>query len=116
MKRHAMWAAVLASTLLPLGAQADDRLPVAAMQRDLDSVRLLLAERGADVKAPGPHGTPALHWLVRIEELELTRRLLDAGADVNQRDGLGLAALSMAIRSEERRVGQECRSRWARDG
>lgn len=97
MKRHAMWAAVLASMLLPLGAQADERLPIAAMQRDLDSVRLLLAERGADVNATGPHDTPALHWLVRIEELDLTRRLLDAGADVNQRNGLNVTALSLAI-------------------
>ncbi|HHX82024.1 MAG TPA: hypothetical protein GX696_03460 [Pseudomonadaceae bacterium] len=49
------------------------------------------------MNATGPHDTPALHWLVRIEELDLTRRLLDAGADVNQRNGLNIAALSLAI-------------------
>jgi ankyrin repeat protein len=101
MKRHLLWIGTLSGALLSLGAQADDRLAVAAMQRDLDSVRQLLAERGADVNAPGPHATPALHWLVRIEELELTQRLLDAGADVNQRNGLGLAALSLAIENRD---------------
>lgn len=101
MKRHLLWIGILSGALLPLGAQADDRLAVAAMQRDLDSVRQLLAERGADVNAPGPNATPALHWLVRIEELELTKRLLDAGGDVNQRNGLGLAALSLAIENRD---------------
>jgi ankyrin repeat protein len=89
------------AVLLPSLAQADDGLAVAAMQRDLDAVHQLLSERGADVDALGPHETPALHWLVRIEDLELTQRLLDAGADVNQRTGLGLAALSLAIENRD---------------
>lgn len=101
MKQHALWMGILASALLPLSAHADDRLAVAAMKRDLDSVRQLLAERGADVNAPGPNATPALHWLVRIEELDLTKRLLDAGADVNQKNGLGLSALSLAIENSD---------------
>lgn len=87
----------LLAALLPLTATADDSLARAAMQRDLDAVRALLAERGADVNALGPHETPALHWLVRLEDLELARRLLDAGADVNLRTGLGLSALELAI-------------------
>jgi hypothetical protein len=33
---------------------------------------------------------------VDLEELELTRRLLDAGADVNLRTGLGVDGLSLA--------------------
>lgn len=101
MKRHILSIAILLGATSPALAQADDRLAIAAMQRDLDSVRYLLSERGADVNAPGPHQTPALHWLVRIEELELTQRLLDAGADVNQRNGLGLAALSLAIENRD---------------
>jgi ankyrin repeat protein len=100
-KQTALYMGALLATLLPLGAQADDSLAVAAMQRDLDTVRQLLAERGADVNAQGPHETPALHWLVRIEDIELTQRLLDAGADVNQRTGLGLAALSLAIENRD---------------
>jgi ankyrin repeat protein len=101
MKHHLLSIALCASALWPLCATADDSLAVAAMQRDLDRVRQLLAERGTDVNANGPNATPALHWLVRIEELELTQRLLDAGADVNQRNGLGLAALSLAIENRD---------------
>ena len=101
MKQHALWIGMLASALLPFGAAADDKLAVAAMHRDLDSVRQLLAERGADVNALGPNATPALHWLVRIEELNLTKRLLDAGANVNQLNGLGLSALSLAMENRD---------------
>ena len=94
-------ASVLATGLLALTlaqpALADARLAMAAKERDLDSVRLLLAERGADVNALGPYATPALHWIVRIEEHELARRLLEAGADPNLHTGTGLSALSLAI-------------------
>jgi len=97
MKRQSLWIGLLVGALLPLMAQADDRLAVAAMQRDFGIVRLLLSERGADVDALGPHATPALHWLVQYEELELVERLLEAGADVNLHNGLDLPALSLAI-------------------
>lgn len=101
MKRQLLTLAILLGTTTPLLAQGDNRLAIAAMERDLDAVRQLLAERGADVDAKGPHETPALHWLVRIEEFELTQRLLEAGADVNQRNGLGLAALAIAIENRD---------------
>ena len=97
MKRYVLFLAVLLGLAVPAFAQVDNRLAIAAMERDLDTVRQLLAEGGADVNAPGPNETPALHWLVRIEELELTERLLEAGADVNRPNALGLAALGLAI-------------------
>ena len=79
-------------------AAADDSpLAVAAMQRDFDTVRALLAERGAAVNATGPYGTPALHWLVRVQELALAERLLQAGADPNLATPLGLLPLHLAI-------------------
>lgn len=97
---------LLVAALLPFSAHGDDRLARAAMQRDLDAVRQLLAERGADPAALGPYETPALHWLVRIEERELTERLLNAGADVNQPTGLGLAALAIAIENGDEAMVQ----------
>lgn len=106
MKPAALYTSLLTGLLLAQGAHADDTLARAAQARDLDTVRQLLAERGADVNAPGPHATPALHWLVRIEERELTERLLDAGADVNQRTGLGLAALAIAIENGDEAMVQ----------
>jgi len=75
----------------------DAPLAIAAMERDFDSVRALLAERGADVNALGPYDTPALHWLVRVEEIELTKTLLAAGADPNFATSLGLLPLHLAI-------------------
>ena len=99
IKQHTLWLGVLTGMLLPLNVQADDRLAVAAMERNLDSVRQMVAEIGADVDALGPHATPALHWLVHYEELELTRRLLDAGADANWSNPEGETALMNVARA-----------------
>ena len=101
MKVSSLWIGALIGSLLPLGVQADDRLAVAAMQRDLATVRQLLDRSDTDFNALGPQATPALHWLVHLEELDLTRRLLDAGADVNLRTGLGVDALSLAIENRD---------------
>jgi ankyrin repeat protein len=101
MKRHLLGTAMLLGTLLPAVVQADDRLAVAAMQRDFATVQQMLAETGADVDALGPNATPALHWLVRYEELDLVERLLKAGADVNLHNGLDLSALSLAIENRD---------------
>ncbi len=89
-------ALVLAVTAGKLMA-GDAPLAIAAMERDFASVRALLAERGADVNALGPYDTPALHWLVRVEEIELTKTLLAAGADPNFATSLGLLPLHLAI-------------------
>jgi ankyrin repeat protein len=48
--------------------------------------RTLLTEllpRTADVNAFGSDGTPALHWLVRTDDLESVQQLLNAGANAN---------------------------------
>ena len=52
------------------------------MNRDGAAVRTLLAE-GADANALGTYGTPALHWVVRVEDRTTVSLLLDAGADPN---------------------------------
>jgi ankyrin repeat protein len=89
---------VLASSLFCLSAVAQDtRLPEAAMARDMATVNALIAERGVDVNALGPYETPALHWVVRIEDLETARKLLDAGADPNILNPYQLSALHLAI-------------------
>jgi uncharacterized protein len=103
-KRITRFGALVTGVLtcaLALPVLADERLPLAAMQRDTESVRLLLAEQTADVNALGPYETPALHWIVRIEDLDLARRLLDAGADPDLRTGFGLSALSLAIENSD---------------
>ena len=50
---------------------------------DVSAIRTLL-EQKADVNAPGRDGTPALHWLVRVDDLESSRLLIRAGADATR--------------------------------
>jgi uncharacterized protein len=77
-------------------ADADLRLPTAAMNRDLATVRALI-DQGVDPNVVGSFETPALHWLVRLDEVDTARLLLEAGADANGLTGLGVSPLSLAI-------------------
>ena len=52
--------------------QNDTRLADAAMKRDTAAVRALVDQK-VDVNAPGRDGTPALHWLVRVDDLDTAR-------------------------------------------
>ena len=76
-------------------AAADTRLADAAARRDLAAVKALLAGP-VDVNAPGSDGTPALHWAVRVDDLEMATLLLGAGADARLANRNGLAPLALA--------------------
>lgn len=76
-------------------AEADVRLAEAAMKRDTALVRFLL-EQHVDVNAPGPDGTPALHWIVRIDDLDTASLLIRAGADPKFEDRYGVTPLYVA--------------------
>jgi ankyrin repeat protein len=76
-------------------AGADERLADAAMRRDTARVRALLAEK-VDVNAPGKEGSPALHWTVRVDDLETAQALISAGADVKLADRFGVTPLYLA--------------------
>jgi ankyrin repeat protein len=65
------------------------------MNRDLTAVRALLAQK-VDVNAPGRDGTPALHWLVRVGDVEAAELLLGAGADATLASRLGVTPLGLA--------------------
>ncbi len=78
-----------------LRAADDTRLADAAMKRDTASVRKLLDQK-VDVNAPGADGTPALHWLVRVDDFETARRLIRAGADVSKPNRYGVTPMSLA--------------------
>src|SRR6266581_4905123 len=54
-------------------AEPDGRLADAAMKRDTAAVRTLLQQK-VDVNAAGKDGTPALHWLVRVDDRCARRR------------------------------------------
>src|SRR6476646_4804154 len=73
-------------------AQGDVRIAEAAMKRDTAAVRALVDEK-VDVNVPGKDGTPALHWLVRVDDLDSARLLLRAGADAKRANRTGVTPL-----------------------
>lgn len=95
--------AVLAALFLTLpgtGVLADEvfRLADAARDRDMESMKLLLDSR-ADVNVPGSDGTPALHWMVRYGNRDMTSALLDAGADPELANRYGVTPLQLAAQN-----------------
>jgi ankyrin repeat protein len=76
-------------------AGTDSRLAEAAMKRDIATLRALLAQK-VDVNAPGKDGTPALHWIVRVDDIETAELLIRAGADVKFADRYGVTPLFLA--------------------
>jgi uncharacterized protein len=86
---------LVASLAATASAQTDARLAEAAMKRDMAAVRALV-EQKVDVNAPGKDGTPALHWVIRVDDLETAKLLLRAGADAKRADRYGVTPLSLA--------------------
>jgi ankyrin repeat protein len=99
---RAVWpaAAALGLTLVAAAEGDDATLADAAMKRDGAAVRALLAQ-GADPNALGTFGTPALHWLVRVEDRSTAGLLLDAGANPNLKSRHGVAPLHLAIANHD---------------
>jgi ankyrin repeat protein len=99
MATNRILAAVAAVLLSAPGGRAwaagDTRLADAAMKRDTTTVRKLI-DQHVDLNAPGVDGTPALHWLVRVDDLETARRLIRAGADVSKPNRYGITPMSLA--------------------
>jgi ankyrin repeat protein len=83
------------AALTGFAAGPDAPLADAAMRRDIGAVRSLLASR-ADVNAPGADGTTALSWIVRLEDTETTKLLLNAGADPKKANRLGVTPIALA--------------------
>jgi ankyrin repeat protein len=98
--RAAWLPALLASPLLAAAQNEHAALADAAMSRDTAAVRMLLS-KGADVNALGAYGTPALHWVVRVEDRATAGLLLDAGANPNFKTAQGVAPLHLAIANRD---------------
>lgn len=88
-------ALCLAVPAASTSAERDTRLAEAASRRDSAAVRALVAEH-VDVNAPGVDGTPALHWLVWVDNLDDARLLIRAGADATRANRYGVTPLSLA--------------------
>ncbi len=100
MKAAWLPAALLASPLLAAAQGEHATLADAAMSRDTAAIRALLS-KGADANAVGAYGTPALHWVVRVEDRATAGLLLDAGADPNVKSPQGVAPLHLAIANRD---------------
>ena len=87
--------AVLGSAPL-WAAEPAHRLADAAMNRDVATVNALLAQH-ANPNERGQFDTPALQWLVSVDEVATAAKLLKAVADVNATTPLGIAALNVAV-------------------
>src|SRR5207248_8404913 len=97
---RSLGSACLALLFVPLlGSDAmaahDARLAEAAMRRDMATVKALL-EQHVDANAAGKDGTPALHWVVRVDDLETAQLLIRAGADAKFADRYGVTPLYLA--------------------
>jgi ankyrin repeat protein len=79
-----------------LAAERDTRLADAAMNRDMAAVRAILQQKTVDVNAPGRDGTPALHWTIRVNDLDTASALLRAGADPKLVTRYGVTPMSLA--------------------
>jgi ankyrin repeat protein len=92
-----MIPSVLIGSLMMVAAPAgaDMRLADAAMKGDTAAVRTLVQQK-VDVNAPGKDGTPALHWVVRVDDLDTAQLLIRAGADVKFADRYGVTPLYLA--------------------
>ena len=105
-------------------------LRAAAKRGDVDRVRAFVAKRTqqdgvaaanllAALDAADDEGKTALSCAAEEGHEAVVRELVEAGADVNKADDDGRTPLYIAAhkgheaRSEERRVGKECRSRWS---
>lgn len=80
-------------------AGGDSQLVDAVKRRDLTEVKALLRKK-VDVNFP-VGGATALHWAVRRNDLETVELLLDAGANVNVSNDLGVTPLSLACTNGE---------------
>src|SRR5580693_1827318 len=85
---------VMLLSVVSIGA-AGTELADAAMTRNGNAVRSLL-QRKADVNAPQIDGTTALHWAVRLDDLETAELLIRAGANVSAANRAGATPMQLA--------------------
>ena len=99
----------------PLDAQGTLVALVEAGVIDRDTLNFLVNE-GAQLDEPDPHGDAPLHVAIRNGHLETVRRLILAGADVNQAAGDGRLPLRIARESAPGRDARFIVSSLERNG
>ncbi len=87
---------VMALATVSFIAPSRANLADAAMNQDAIALQSLLAD-GADPDSRGQYDTPAMHWLVRYNDLASARLLLNAGANPDISSRYGVTSLSLAV-------------------
>ena len=109
----------VASMLIDQGAPLDAQGMLVALVEagviDRDTLNFLVSE-GAQLDEPDPHGDAPLHVAIRNGHLETVRRLILAGADVNQAAGDGRLPLRIARESAPGRDARFIVSSLERNG
>src|SRR6185437_8542330 len=77
------------------GFAADSSIAGAARKDDRAAVRAMIAAH-SDVNAPQVDGTTALHWAAYVDDLDLAKTLLDAGAKPGAVNRYGMTVLAQA--------------------
>jgi uncharacterized protein len=75
--------------------KADSSLAAAVQRMDRAAIRQLIDKR-ADINAPQPDGTTALHWAAHHDDLDLVNKLLSAGANALAANRYGVTPLALA--------------------
>ena len=94
MRIRAIALAIIGITA-SLSAAAGPVLIEAVKRGDHQAVRLLLRNK-VNVDDREADGTTALHWAVRVDDVEMISELIGAGADVNAANRYGLRPLTLA--------------------
>src|SRR5688572_10258567 len=92
--RHAIGASLIV-LLSAASAFAASEVADAVMKGNRAAVRALI-DRKADVNAPQVDGTTALHWAVRVDDVEMADMLLRAGARVTATNREGVTPMRLA--------------------
>src|SRR5437870_9357301 len=93
--RHALGCCVVMLLAVGKVGAATSEVADAAMKGTREAVRALL-QRKADVNAPQIDGTTALHWAVRVDDLETAEMLIRAGANVSAANRAGATPMQLA--------------------
>ncbi len=76
-------------------APAPSSVAEAVKRADRPAIRALLQKR-ADVNAPEPDGSTALHWAAYSDDTETVELLIRAGANARTTNRYGVAPLALA--------------------
>ena len=93
--RLALFGAAIVLLSVASASAATSEVADAAMRQNREAVRTLLQKK-ADVNAPQRDGTTALHWSVRLDDVDTADLLIRAGARVSAANREGVTPLQLA--------------------